>query len=85
MISYERLWKTMKERGVTQYDLYEHHGVGRSLLDRFRKNLNVQVLTLDKMCSILNCRIEDIVEYIPDDPVVSCEKESSADSEKKFL
>lgn len=66
MISYEKLWKTMKERGVSQYDLYEHYGISRSLLDRFRKNLNVQVLTLDKLCSILHCRIEDIVEYIPD-------------------
>lgn len=68
MISYERLWNTMKERGVSQYDLYERYHLSRSLLDRLRKNMNIELFTIDKLCSILDCRIEDIVEYIPDTP-----------------
>lgn len=67
MISYERLWNTMKERGITQYDLYEHYNVPRSLLHRLRKNQNIEIYTLDKLCSILKCGFEDICEHIPDE------------------
>lgn len=66
MIKYDRLWKTMKKCKITQYDLYTHYGINRSLLDRFRKNKNVSTATMDKMCDILNCNIEDIVEHVPD-------------------
>lgn len=57
----------MKERGITQYDLYTHHNVNRSQLDRLRRNQNVQVNTIDRLCNILNCSVEDIMEHIPDD------------------
>ena len=67
MIKYDRLWKTMEIRGVTQYDLYTHYNINRSLLDRFRHNKNVEVNTIDRLCAILNCSVEDIMEYIPDD------------------
>lgn len=67
MIKYDRLWKTMKERGITQYDLYTRHNVNRSQLDRLRRNKNVQVNTIDRLCNILNCSVEDIMEHIPDD------------------
>lgn len=66
MIRYDRLWKTMKAKGVTQYALYTHHNINRSQLDRLRKNKNVEVYTVDKLCSILDCRVEDIMEYVPD-------------------
>ena len=69
MIKYDRLWQTMKARSVTQYDLYTHHNVNRSQLDRLRKNQNVEVNTIDKLCNILHCRVEDIMEHIPDDNV----------------
>lgn len=67
MILYNKLWETMKERGITQYDLYTFHNVNRSQLDRLRKNKNVEVSTIDKLCNILGCRVEDIMEHIPDD------------------
>lgn len=67
MISYKRLWKTMKEKGVTQYDLYTHHGINRSTLDRLRHDRNMETYTLNKLCNILQCNIEDITEYIPDE------------------
>jgi len=67
MILYNRLWETMKARGITQYDLYTFHNVNRSQLDRLRKNKNVEVSTIDKLCNILGCRVEDIMEHIPDD------------------
>ena len=67
MIKYDRLWETMKRRGITQYDLYTHYNVNRSQLDRLRKNLNVEVNTIDKLCNILGCRVEDIMEHFPDE------------------
>ena len=67
MIRYDRLWKTMKQRGVSQYDLFTHHNINRSQLDRLRQNKNVEVHTIDRLCNILRCRVEDIMEHIPDD------------------
>ena len=66
MIKYDRLWETMKKRGITQYDLYTHYNITRSLLDRLRKNENTEIYTLDRLCTILDCNIEDIVEHVPD-------------------
>lgn len=66
MITYDKLWETMKKRGVTQYDLYEHYNISRSLLDKFRKNQNVELYTLDRLCDILECDFGDLVTHIPD-------------------
>jgi len=67
MIIYDRLWETMRRKGVTQYDLYTHHNINRSQLNRLKHNCNVEVNTIDKLCNILSCRVEDIMEHIPDD------------------
>lgn len=67
MITYDRLWQTMKQQGVSQYDLYTHYNVNRSQLNRLRHNENVEVNTIDKLCNILQCRVEDIMEHFHDD------------------
>lgn len=67
MITYDRLWQTMKQQGVSQYDLYTHYNVNRSQLNRLRRNENVEINTIDKLCNILQCRVEDIMEHFPDD------------------
>ena len=67
MIKYDRLWQTMKAKGITQYALYTRYNVNRSQIDRLRKNQNVETNTIDKLCNILGCRVEDIMEHIPDD------------------
>ena len=66
MIKYDRLWLTMKAKGITQYDLYTHYNVNRSQLNRLRHNQNVETNTIDKLCNILQCRVEDIMEHFPD-------------------
>ena len=66
MIIYDRLWETMRQRGISQYDLYTQHNINRSQLDRLRHNKNMEVYTIDRLCGILNCRVEDIMEYIPE-------------------
>ena len=63
MIVYDRLWKTMKKKGISQYDLIYRYSVSSSLLDRLRHNKGVSIHTIDVLCSILNCRVEDIMEY----------------------
>ena len=68
MISYDKLWITMKDRKITQYDLYTHYGISNSFLDKLRHNKNVEIRSLDILCSILNCDFGDIVEHIPDSP-----------------
>ena len=67
MIRYDRLWETMKKRNITQYALYTHHNVNRSQLDRLRKNLHVETNTIDRLCNILQCRVEVIMEHFPDE------------------
>lgn len=56
----------MKEKGISQYKLIHHYGISTGQLDRLRKNDNVSTFTLNSLCSILNCKLEDIAEYIPD-------------------
>jgi len=57
----------MKQRGISQYDLYTRYNVNRAQLDRLRKNQNVEVNTIDRLCNILRCRVEDIMEHFPDE------------------
>lgn len=67
MIKYDKLWKTMKEKQISQYDLYTYHNVNRSQLHRLRHNLNVEINTIDKLCNILHCQPSDIMEHFEDD------------------
>ncbi len=53
----------MKEKGVSQYNLIKEYRISTGQLDRLRKNENVNTYTLDQLCRILNCRLEDIAEY----------------------
>ena len=66
MIEYTKLWETMKERGITQYTLIKKYGVSPGQITRLKRNESVSSHTLDMFCRILNCRIEDIMEYIQD-------------------
>lgn len=66
MIVYDKLWVTMKEKGISQYKLMKDYHFSSGQLDRLRKNGNVNTYTLNQLCEILNCDISDIAEYIPD-------------------
>lgn len=69
MIKYDRLWKTMKEKGITQYDLYTTYNVNRSQINRLKHNKNVEINTIDKLRNILHCRVEDIMEHFEDNNI----------------
>ena len=66
MISFERLWLVMKQRGVSTYQLRESCGIDSKTVRRLHANDNVETKTLNKLCAALSCRLEDIAEYIPD-------------------
>lgn len=66
MIVYDKLWETMKEKGVSQYKLIKDYGFSTGQLDRLRKNGNVNAYTLNSLCEILNCDLSDIAEYKPE-------------------
>lgn len=63
MIVYDRLWETMRRRGISQYKLIKEYSFSSGQIDRLRKNENVSTYTLDKLCDILNCDLEDIAEH----------------------
>lgn len=67
MIKYDPLWRTLKEKGISQYQLIKDYGIDKAQLQRLRQNLVVRTLILNRLCQILNCRIEEIMEYVPDD------------------
>ena len=63
MISYDPLWETMKMRGVSQYRLIKNYGVSSGQINRLKKNAYVSTHTIEMLCEILNCRVEDVMQY----------------------
>ncbi|MGN0351065.1 MAG: helix-turn-helix domain-containing protein [Roseburia sp.] len=63
MIVYDKLWQTMKDKGISQYKLIKEFHFSTGQLDRLRKNGNVNSYTLNQLCEILDCKLEDIAEF----------------------
>ena len=70
MIIYERLWETMRRKGITTYQLRENYNIDSRTIRRLKDNENVTVQTLDKLCNILQCRLEDVAEHLPENLVL---------------
>ncbi len=68
MIVFEKLWREMERRGVSTYQLRESCGIDSKTVRRLRANDNMETKTLNKLCAALSCKLEDIAEYIPDEP-----------------
>lgn len=62
MIVYDRLWETMASKGITQYRLVVN-GISHSTLARLKNNQTINTETINKLCSILDCNVEDVLEY----------------------
>lgn len=63
MISFEKLWDTMKEKGISQYALIKKYGVSPAQITRLKRNESVSTHTIEMFFEILDCRVEDIIEY----------------------
>ena len=66
MIKFDRLWKLMEQKGVTTYRLRERCGIDSKTIRRLKANENIETKTISKLCDALDCRIEDIVEFVKD-------------------
>lgn len=67
VIIFDKLWDVMKEKNVSTYQLREKCGIDSKTVRRLRANDNMETKTLNKLCSALDCRLEDIAEYVPDE------------------
>ena len=66
MISYNNLGKVMKEKGVSQYTLIKKYNISPAQITRLKRNESVSTHTIEMFCKILDCKVEDIMEYIKD-------------------
>ena len=67
MISYDPLYKTMKEKGITTYTLINKYNISRDLIDRLKHNRPITTVTLNDLCTILDCKVEDVMVYTKDE------------------
>lgn len=63
MIDYSPLWQTMKEKNISQYYLLKN-GIDNRVLDALKKNKNITLLTLEKICKVVECTADDVVKFI---------------------
>ena len=66
MIVFDKLWETMKAKGISTYVLREECGIDSKTVRRLKNNENIETKTIDKLCRALDCKIEDIAEFIKD-------------------
>ena len=66
MIVFNKLWETMERKGVTTYALREKCGIDSKTVRRLKANENIETKTLDKLCVVLECKLEDIAEFVKD-------------------
>ena len=63
LIDYSPLWQTMKEKGISQYQLI-NYGIEKSLLESLRRNQNITLLSIERLCRILECTPNDIFTFV---------------------
>ena len=64
LISYQPLWHTMEEKGITTYTLINKHGVSSRTINNLKHNKGITVFTLERLCEILDCTANDIIEFV---------------------
>ncbi|MBR3812192.1 MAG: helix-turn-helix transcriptional regulator [Agathobacter sp.] len=67
MIDYSPFWDTLKDSTETTYTLINKHHISSAIIDKLRKNKPMNTTTINDLCRILDCRIQDIMQYIPSD------------------
>ena len=66
MISYAPFYKTLQKKNISTYKLVNTYHISRSLLDRLKHDKPISTVTLNDLCNILECKVEDIILFIPD-------------------
>lgn len=68
MLTYEPLWNTMKEQGITTYTLISKHGINPRTINNLKHGKSITMYTLERLCQILKCKPNDIIDFLPDQP-----------------
>ncbi|MBR5518499.1 MAG: helix-turn-helix transcriptional regulator [Clostridia bacterium] len=66
MISYEPFYETLKRKNISTYKLITQYGLSRSLIDRLKHNKPISTVTLNDLCTILECKVEDVLLFTED-------------------
>ena len=66
MITYDPLWDTMKRKGITTYALIKNYSFSRGTLDSLKHTRNISTATLNDLCTILSCKVEEVLVFTPD-------------------
>ena len=65
MIVYEPFWETLRKANESTYTLIKTHRISSSTIDKLRKNKPLNTTTINDLCRILNCSVEEIMKYTP--------------------
>lgn len=66
MIIFDPLWDTLKRKNITTYYLIKNHNLSRGTLDNLKHNRSVTLNTINELCNILDCEVEDVIKYVKD-------------------
>ncbi len=64
MISFDPLWETLKKKQLTTYYLIKHHNLSRGTLDNLKHNRSVTLNTINQLCEILDCEVQEVIQYV---------------------
>ena len=67
MIVFDKLWALMEQKSISTYQLRERCGIDSKPIRRLKANDNMETKTLNKLCTILGCRLDEIAEFVPDE------------------
>lgn len=84
MINYEPMWATLQEKGITKYQLIYHYGLSSNTLRRMSHNEPISSTTLNELCLILNCDINDIMKFQPTESELKNVQERKEQITSKF-
>lgn len=85
MINFNPLWKTLKQKNISQYKLIHHYGVSSSQINRLKNNRYVSTHTIGVLCTILNCQVSDIMEFQMDNSELAFPNPDMYQSHKEKL
>lgn len=67
LISYKPFWETLKRKGISTYALINHHNISSATINRMKRGGGISTMKIDDFCRILDCRVEDIILYLPEE------------------
>ncbi len=65
--SYNNLWKVLEDKNMTKEDLKQATGMSSATIAKLAKNETINMKSLEKICDVLECDVEDVIKFIPED------------------